>query len=268
MVDLTQSTSIACQNEPRTTPVRRSSASYRAKSDTSGTAPRAAALQSIPCGRRNEFWVNFVGTIDSALRFYYNIIEFSDDPGCVLRVGLAEAERSVSLSGGIEIVSGEKIGAIHFWNERLPAFSASGGPDLRWAVDMRRRVVRSLALLARFVECDDDWRDLRALRGEAAFSSRIGDKQLQRVADHYGFECIVPPFSVRRRLHDFGACFNAWGLARAYNPAALARQRLFRRYQELWLSRATLLDRYGTKTPRPDERAQRHVGETVQWPFS
>ena len=263
MLDLARSTRfVARQNRRRTNATQCSAAFSRTKTDAVATGSRATA--SARQGWANEIWASFVSTIDGALRSYYNIIEFSDDPNCVLRVGRMEVERTVSLAGGIIIAAGETIGTIHLWNEHLPAFSPAG-PDVRWAVDMRQRVTRSLVLLARFVDRDDDWRELRAFRGEAAFSSRTGDKQLQRVAKHYGFERKVAPSSMLRQLHDFGECFSAWGLTRVYNPAALARQRFFRRYQELWLSRAVLTARYGENAAETGGCPPSGVGEDLQW---
>lgn len=198
----------------------------------------------------DELWGAVVAALDSLLRSHYHIVEFSDQPTCVLRIGRMEAARSVLLSDGTSIRTGETIGTIHFWNERLPAFPRSG-PNIHWAAEMHRRVAGSFVELARFVETDPDWQEMRAFLGEAALSSRIGDVQLRRVAHHFGLEAIEAPPSIFRQLHEFGECFSAWALARAYNPNALPRRRFFQRHQELWISRTALLGRYG-KLHKPD----------------
>jgi hypothetical protein len=41
-----------------------------------------------------------------------------------------------------------------------------------------------------------------------------------------------------------GDSVSAWGLTRAFNPAALPRHRFLRDHHELWISRTTLLKRY------------------------
>ncbi|HEX3881077.1 MAG TPA: hypothetical protein VHW66_00315 [Stellaceae bacterium] len=232
-------------------------------------APVPSVEAPIPAGNdtgwRDELWALFMGVLDGALRSYYDIVEFTDDPTCVFRVGRVEAERAVRLSDGIHIRAGETIGTLHFWNEQLPPFPRSGGPRLCWAVDMQRRVARSLGMLAQFVESDPRWRDVRAFRGEAALSSRIGETQLRRVAHRYGFERIAAPPSVLRQLHQLGECFSAWGLTRAYNCAALPRQRFFRRYQEVWISRATLIARHAGNPERAG-RAGRTCGDIGRWP--
>jgi hypothetical protein len=222
--------------------------------------PDRASSSDSTQGWRDELWALMAGAVDGVLRVYYNIIEFTDDPDCVFRIGRTEATRRVLLSDGTEICAGETIGTIHFWNEQLPPFSPSG-PDVHWAVEMQRRVSRSFAALARFVQAHTVWEEVRAFRGEAALSSRIGNVQLQRVAHHYGLEPVPVPNSVLRQLHDLGECFSAWGLARAYNPRALSRQRFFRPYQELWISRTVLIARHGAyaavcEKPTPGSREE------------
>ncbi|HWD59414.1 MAG TPA: hypothetical protein VG308_14100 [Stellaceae bacterium] len=187
-----------------------------------------------------------VGAWDGVLRSCYSVTQFTDDPRCVLRIGRGSTRHGVRFADGSEIHAGETIGTLHFWNEQLPPFSR-GGPDLRWAATMHRRVLHSLRELARFVETDPDWRDIRAFRGEAALSSRLGAVQLRRVIEQYGFECAGEPASWLRQLHDLGECFTARALTRAYNPNALPRQRFFRPYHDLWLSRATLIARHGAR---------------------
>jgi hypothetical protein len=209
---------------------------------------------------RDEAWAILIGALDGALRSYYGVAGFTDDPACVLRIGRSRACERIELADGTAIHVGETIGAIHFWNEQLPVFSRSG-PDLRWAVVMHRRVTHSLRCLAAFVEANDDWREMRAFCAEAALSSRIGDRQLRRVVQRYGFECVARTPSVLRQMHDIGECFTAWGLTRVYNPAALAHQRFFRPYHDLWISRATLIERFGH--PR---RVRARSGSTVDEP--
>ena len=73
-----------------------------------------------------------VGLFDAIIRTFYGLCEFTDDPACVLRVGLSPARAPVSLSDGTRVEIGELVGTLHFWNEHLPRFKP-GGPDLHWA---------------------------------------------------------------------------------------------------------------------------------------
>lgn len=207
---------------------------------------------------RDEFWVSLVGSVDTLLRAYHGIYEFTDDPACVFRIGLGPARGRVILGDGTEIRGGEPVGALHLWNEHLRPY-ADGGPDLGWASDMRRRLSHSLQLLADYIEREPAWRTVQAFRGDATLSRRLGNTQVGRIAERYGFVRLEPPSSMLRQLHFLGDCFNTWALTRAFNPGALGRQEFLRGRCELWISRRALLGRHGRAARRraggPAERA-------------
>jgi hypothetical protein len=198
---------------------------------------------------RREFWVSLVGSVDALLRAYHGIAEFTADPACVLRIGIVSAREAVTLSDGSEIQSGEPVGSLHLWNEHLPPYR-NGGPDLAWASDMRRRVRYSLQLLADHVAHEPAWQAVRAFRGDATLSPRLGDTQIRRLAERHGFERIDAASSILGQLHYIGDCFNTWALTRAFNPVALERQGFLRGRYEMWISRRALLDRYGREGQR------------------
>jgi hypothetical protein len=188
-------------------------------------------------------WAGTVGWCDAMLRRLYRIREFTDDPDCVIRVGLRPARGSLVLSDGTRIEAGETIGTLHFWNEHLPRYAARS-PGLGWACEMRRLVVHSLGALACYIEIDPAWRDIKALHAESALSSRLGVSEMIRLAHLYGFEAPGTPRSFLQRLHDFGDDFLLWGLARTFNPAVLPHLRFFRPHRDLWISRFSLLQMY------------------------
>jgi hypothetical protein len=208
-----------------------------------------AAQRGLPA---DDFWMALVGSVDALLRSYHGIHEFTDDPDCVLRIAVRHACNRVSLSDGTCVERGERVGALHLWNEHLPRYSEAG-PDVGWACDMRRRVLRSMRLLAVFVEREPVCKQIRAFCAETTLSNRLGDLQIRRLAGRYGFERIEPPASMLRRLHTLGDCLNTWALTRAYNPAALSRQPFLRGRYELWISRPALFARYGRQAQKADE---------------
>jgi hypothetical protein len=228
--------------------------------DTTASAVEVVtALRAATARWPDELWVGSVTWCDSLLRSYYGIHEFTDDPACVLRVGMGQAREAVSLSDGTQIEIGELVGTLHFWNEHLPPYS-SNGPDLRWACVIRDRVVYSLGKLSEYVESDAAWRNVRAIRTETALAARLGAPQIGRVFRRYGFERVPTDLSLLARLHVFGECFVLWGLTRAFNPAALPRQPFLRDRHELWISRATLLLRYAPPNNRSlADGLRRHV---------
>jgi hypothetical protein len=203
----------------------------------------------------DELWAGSVSWVDAILRSYYGIYEFTDDPACVLRVGLGQAPAAVSLSDGTCVEIGELVGTLHFWNEHLPRYPSTG-PNLGGACAMRDRVVYSLQAFAEYIEKDPAWRDVRAIQSETALPARRGAAQVGRVFQRYGFERVPTATTLWARLHGFGENFVLWGLTRAFNPAALPRQPFFRDRHELWISRATLLRRYRSG-PAGDRAEQR-----------
>jgi YkoP-like protein len=209
----------------------------------------AAAGGGSPAKWRDEVWAGSVGWFDTILRTYHGIHEFAEDPACVLRLGLSQARAAVALADGTQILPGDLIGTLHLWNERLPRYS-SGGPDLAWACEMRDRVASSLGALAEYVDSEPGWREVTAFRADAALSSRLGEAQLQRVARRYGFEPVPQRPSWLGRLYALGDSVTLWGLARAYNPAAVPRQPFLRERCELWISRVALLARYAGRGAR------------------
>jgi hypothetical protein len=204
------------------------------------------ALGSASAAWPDELWAGSVGWADAILRSYYGIYEFTDDPDCVLRVGLSQARAPVSLSDGTDIEVGELVGTLHFWNEHMPRYSERG-PDLGWACAVRDRVIHSLRAFSEYVESEPGWRDLRAVRTETAIPARLGALQIMRVFHRYGFERVATDSSLLARLHGLGECFVLWGLTRAFNPAALPRQPFLRDRHELWISRAMLRMRYARR---------------------
>jgi hypothetical protein len=155
-----------------------------------------------------------------------------------------KAVMPVLLSDGTEIREGERIGALHLWNEHVPRYAGSG-PNLAWAKEMRRRMLWSLGLLADYIEHDPAWQNVQAFCGDSMLSSRIGGAQLRRLAPRYGFEIVERPPTLSRYLHTFADSLIVWGLTRAFNPAALPRQRFLRDHHKVWISCATLRRLYG-----------------------
>ncbi len=205
------------------------------------------ALKSASAAWPDELWAGSVGWADAILRSYYGIHEFTDDPDCVLRVGLGQARAPVSLSDGTAVRVGELVGTLHFWNEHLPRYSERG-PDLGWACAVRDRVKDSLHVFSEYIEGEPAWQGVRAIRTETALPARLGEPQIKRVFQRYGFERVPTDPSLLARLHGLGECFVLWGLARAFNPAALPRTPFLRDRHELWISRATLQRRYARRT--------------------
>jgi hypothetical protein len=247
-----------CGEKRAEAPVRRGRHGRVMSTDAAASAVSfVTALGGASTAWPDELWAGSVSWMDAILRSYYGIYEFTDDPACVLRVGLGQARTSVSLSDGTRVEVGELIGTLHFWNEHLPRYS-SKGPDLGWACAVRDRVICSLRAFSEYIENEPAWHEVRAIRTETALPARLGASQIGRVFQRYGFERVPTDFSVRARLHGLGECFVLWGLTRAFNPAALPRQPFLRDRHQLWISRATLRTLYARRSgQRATRTAQR-----------
>jgi hypothetical protein len=224
-------------------------------SSEAAPSPRSRFDFAVATGRWFGWWVLLVGSVDTVLRACHGIREYTDDPACVFRLGLVAARDAMTLSDGTEIGAGEPIGTLHLWNEHLQPYT-NGGPDFAWANDMRRRVFRSLQLLAAAVESDPAWRHVQAFRGDATLSRRLGEVQIRRLAERHGFERVATSLTLLGQLHLIGNSFNAWALTSAFNPAALERQGFLRGRCEVWMSRRALLARYGREPPRSAARPE------------
>jgi YkoP domain len=216
--------------------------------EAASSSERAFGLPQSPAGGTDQIWETIVGSVDTLLRAYYGIREFTDDPDCLFRLALVAAREPIRLADGTQIHSAEMIGALHWWNEHLPRYLARG-PDLVWAREMRRRIRHSLRLLTEHVDRDPVWRPVAAFRGDATFASRLGARQVRRVAGRYGFELVEPDRSMLYRIDAIAASFTTWALTRAFNPSALPRQPFLRGRYELWIARSTLQQRYGRAAP-------------------
>lgn len=185
-----------------------------------------------------------VRSFDALLSQYYGIHEFTDDPGCIIRIARARAGRAVILSDGTELGIDDPVLDLHWWNERLPQIPQRG-PDPAWAAAMRRRIRSSLQTLGRHLASVHDYDDVRGLRAEIVFGTRIGRQQLVRAARRFGFDVVerAAPHGFTAQLHQAGDSMLLWGLIWAYNPGGLKHKPLLRERDELWISRGALIER-------------------------
>jgi len=180
------------------------------------------------------------------LRRAYGVYEFSTEPDCILRLALGRNEREAMLADGTHIAAGEHIGELHLWNERLPPMPQTG-PDFRWALIMRRRLVRSLQLLAAYVENEMIWQNVRAFRGETALDLRRSQRGDTNPFARLGLELWpAEPAGLLKRFTDFWENLYSWWLIWAFNPVSLRRKRFWHLQRcQLWISREALLSKYG-----------------------
>lgn len=182
-------------------------------------------------------------TVDRYMRRRLGIREFSNDPDCILRVGLIRSRWKILLGDGSTIQPGEIIGMIHAWNERAPPIPP-GGADLGWARQSRRRLIRSFQLLAQATREDPRLQSIRGFGGPVAlhFSPAI-----LCLLERLGIETYeMPPRTLREWIEEQVNRTWTWLMRRTFNPVSVQERgldRLSRRFY--WISREKLLQMYG-----------------------
>ncbi len=203
-------------------------------------------LQSLVVESRKgspDLLSRLVFAIDRYMRRRLHIWEFSDDPDCILRVGLVRSRWEVTLNDGTVVRRGETIGMIHAWNERVPPIPSTGA-DMAWARELRRRLVRSLQLLAQATREDPR---LQAVRGFGGAGVLHFSPAILRLLERLGLEIYeLPPQSLWDWLEEQGSRIWTWLMRRAFNPVSVegrGLEVLSRRFY--WIGREKLLQMYG-----------------------
>jgi len=207
--------------------------------------PRARAGQRVASGRL--FSRRLICSIDRLLRRAQGVYEFTTSQQCLLRIAIGRADASLRLRDGTSVECGGSIAVLHLWNEHLPPLS-QGGPTFAWVNRMRRQFLDSLCELAAYAEASPSLRSVIAFQARGAFVSRGRSAKMDRIVARFGFERIVddgrPRLSVR--VQDFLDNFWLWSLVWAFNPRSLRGRALIRQRDELWISKAALIERFGS----------------------
>lgn len=185
---------------------------------------------------------------DEAYRRLHRLKDVPVEGGVFFRLGRGRHRgRPVVLSDGVVVRPGDPLGILHLHNEAL-AVLHEGRPS-SWVVGsaLYQGFKATLRELARRAATDPDVARLVALYSETIFWNGLA---------HAGFD--VRPFRSRLRATLVGTYQRALlGRVHPEGPARAARGLARGRYREpraIWISRATLLARYGARSD-PSEPA-------------
>jgi hypothetical protein len=196
-----------------------------------------------------------VVAFDRRQRRRLHIWEFSDDPGCILRVSITRSRVEAELADRTVVRRGDRIGIIHLWNERMPRIPDKGA-DLEWATTLARSVVYSLRLLTHCMLETPDLDGIQAFGGEFGFVyTPVAIRFLRRI----GVEVFEPrpPSGLAEWVEDIAMRIWPWLLRRVFNPESIRGRTLDdMRRRPVWISRNTLLRLYGPGAPPPDARSE------------
>jgi len=196
--------------------------------------------------RRSIFW------LDSFLKRSQKIYEFSSKDECLLRLSLVNSHRDMQLADGTKIFKGDCVAELHFWNEHFPSMPQNGA-DLAWAAAFKRLMIQSLHELAAFIEQDPQMEKVNAFYGDTTIGSHRDFPSFSLQARRWGFEVTTQSDkdSIRRRLSELFKNIYTTGLIWAFNPENLNGNKLWTvRRDYIWISRQTLVERYGAKPDR------------------
>jgi hypothetical protein len=187
-----------------------------------------------------------VRLIESILRAYYHVFEFTADPRAIVRLARSVSPRAVSLSDGARIPKGAALLVLHFRNEHL-SLLLGGDASLETGLVFVRGARHTLRLLAEFLRAHREFDDVQALYGEFGFVQEARVEQVARMSARLGLDCVPcekPGWDPRR--FTFWENVYSWWMMWTYNPASLAGKSFgAMRRCEIWMSRARLTDRYG-----------------------
>jgi len=202
---------------------------------------------------------------DAMLRRAYGVFEFCDDENCLLRLRLTEAPYPLRLSDHV-VRAGDPVLELHLWNEHIPPLPPDG-PDLAWATRMRRMLIHSFHVLARYMENDPHLSSVCAVGGVTVLLSPGDRPGGERLMERLGFT-ITPYHNPLGRFGEFWENFYAWWLMWTFNAASLRRRQLIRlRRVEVWMSADEFLQRYGTSMAGThNARRPRPWGDVVKAP--
>jgi hypothetical protein len=189
-------------------------------------------------------------SLDAWMRERQGILELNTSPTCMLRVVMIRAEYDMRLSDGAVIRRGDRIVDLHFWNERMPKTSA--GQGLGWGGRFGRQLRRSFVDLAGAVDADPRLAGAVAVRARLAFAGARNRDEMHRFGHWFGFEGAeeAGPVPLGRRLHDAAEDIWLLILTWTFNPGCLATRQTVRRREDLWISKAKLVERYAEQPTR------------------
>jgi hypothetical protein len=195
---------------------------------------------------KNDLLNRLVRALDRFMRARLGVWEIAGDSVGFYRLARKRASHDVALNDGSHITAGDPVGILHLWGERVPALPAEGA-DLAWAKQTYRVFVHSLKAVAREMQENPLLSDAVAVGNDFSFAYRVGSANM---FERIGFTLTKPPQrNFVDRLVQRGSRLWTRLLRRAYNAPSL-RSVDTPDYDtiSLWMSRATLLDRYGTRT--------------------
>jgi hypothetical protein len=190
-------------------------------------------------------WVIFA--LDTTLRRRLAVVEYTADPSCIFRLGIAHSLRALTLRDGTRLQAGDRVVELHFWNEHVPSIPPNG-TTIRWAREAQQSIKTSLSQLAQYLSSRPELRDIRVICANVPSGTKAQSQQVARIMAYFGFEAFTEHerLSVSDRIHRFGENILISLTVLARNAPALRLDTLWRVRVPIYLSRRTLEKRFGS----------------------
>jgi hypothetical protein len=158
-----------------------------------------------------------IRALDRLLRRASGVLDFTDDPECLLRLQIASASHPVHLPD-LMVRPGELVLRLHLWNEQVPRLPP-GGADLAWAIQVRSLLVGSLHAVAAHLVEEPHLTGVCAVGADTVLLAPGGSPGGARLVERLGFSTL-PCHRPLGRFGEFWQNLYAWLLMWTYNAAS------------------------------------------------
>lgn len=189
---------------------------------------------------------------DRFIRWTLGVFEFCAESHCLLRARRTTTPHAVMLPTGV-VPAGAPMVELHLWNEHIPPLPPEG-PTIAWAIQVRRRLIRSFQELARQLPRDPRLAGAQIIGGVTVLPLAGVHGSGIKLFEQLGF-VIQPYHSPLGRFGEFWQNLYLWAIMWAFNEPTLARRSLLSlRRCEVWMTIEELVRRYGEREDSPRSR--------------
>jgi hypothetical protein len=192
-----------------------------------------------------------VRLIDLILRKRGHLREFSQDTDCILRIQLRTAPHPVTLSN-THIKEGDHVLALHLWNEHMPQLP-QGGAELEWAINLRRRLLKTFQGVANLLRDDRLYGQVKAVFGISilfSFSDHTGGA---RMMQRFGFT-VLPYHHPMGRFGEFWENLFSWWIMWTFNETSIHYRKFWRLERtEVWMDSYEFIQRFADNLSKGEE---------------
>ena len=215
-----------------------SSSARRSRPPTGSVQPSSSWASFSSASTRSMR--RLIRCFDAQVRRAVGVIEFTQDPECILRLRRTTLHRSLILPDA-SLPKGTPALEFHLWNERVPPLPPSGA-DLAWALHVSRSLIRSFRMAGAYLATELAEASPQAVGGTTVLGPASGTSA--DVLARLGFH----PQPCSNPLGQFGEGWEnayTWSLMWACNPVSLRGKHPLRlRRTEYWMSVSAFVERF------------------------